>query len=535
MDMYDVYSGNLPYRDNQIIDTNQLLNDYIKKRIKEYDKSVSDLLNAKSLDIEPNTESENNKDVSKTKENNVDPSLVVKKSPASTVYINTATGKRLTPDERTAYETDQYQQQKQQSNNEVIRNVLIGTGVLGAGALLSRKALSRGAELAKDYHLSREVGKTYENLEEYLKTRPSVIDPRFWAATIGDTAAKAEQETRLKELYSNPLKAIGALGYRLGLDVVTDGTRSRYWRYNHPLAIASSAAGRLVDPLQALSPTQKSVLTFSAALPAIAASGAYDITNPAELFRPEGYKQNIPDPENPRESTEPVTELFQRFFMGRTGRPLKYSEAKKDIPDLTPERYTEYLRHTYQDKGLLDLGIIKGTEENLQGVPELRMLGYPVTIPMVTMASLGALGSGLATSLTEYQYKNKMEKLVRQKMDIQDIPGTTQKSYVKYIPEILVDQSTGKVVQTDRYIPSSKRVIVNSDSGIPDPRSRSIINKYIGAKPDLIKTRQLLSGLGGIAAGTTAGYFLGNYINQAIADSKNNPSELLSTEEYGVS
>lgn len=535
MDLYDVYSDVYPDEASQTLDANKLVNDLIQQRFKDYNKTIQELTDLKRLEVEDRQE-KNNKSTQDIVPNvSLDPASIVRKSPDSTVYINTATGKRLTPDERTVYERDQYQQQKQQANNEVIRNLLIGTGAVGIGALLGRKALSRGAELAKDYHLSREVGQNYENLEEYIKTRPSVIDPRFWAATIGDAAAKTEQQTRLKELYSNPLKAVGALGYRLGLDVVTDGTRSRYWRYNHPLAIASSAAGRLVDPLQALSPTQKSVLTFSAALPAIAASGAYDITNPAELFRPEGYKQNIPNPDDPRQSTEPVTELFQRFFMGRTGRPLKYSEAQKDIPDLTPERYKEYLNYTYQDKGLLDLGIIKGTDENLKGVPELRMLGYPVTVPMVTMATLGALGSGLSTGISENLYRNQMEQQVRQKMDIQDVPGTNQKSYIEYTPEVLVDAKTGAVSVTGKYVPNKKRTIVNSESGLPNPRSKTVINQYIGVKPESIRTRQLLSGLGGIAAGTTAGYFLGNYINDVIANSKNNPNKLMSTEEYGIS
>ena len=52
-----------------------------------------------------------------------------------------------------------------------------------------------------------------------------------------------------------------------------------------------------------------------------------------------------------RETTQPVPELFERFFLGRTGRPLAYEEAQKDIPSLTPERYGNYLRTYYQDKG----------------------------------------------------------------------------------------------------------------------------------------------------------------------------------------
>jgi len=61
---------------------------------------------------------------------------------------------------------------------------------------------------------------------------------------------------------------------------------------------------------------------------------------------------------------------------------------------LTPERYGNYLQNYYQDKGFL--GIVKATPENLQDVPEARVLGYPVTIPSVTTAVGGIVGAGAA-------------------------------------------------------------------------------------------------------------------------------------------
>lgn len=454
--------------------------------------------------------------------------------PGTGRLVDVTTGRKLSRAEREAFEIESYQKQRQDANNSVLTNILLGAGVLGAGALLGRKQLARGAELAKDYHLKNEVGLNYQNLSEYLSNRPSIIDPRFWAATIGNPDRRLEQQTRLNEIYSNPLKALGAMGYRLGLDVVTDGTRSRYWRYNHPLAITSSAVGRLVDPLGALGPTEKAALTFAAGMPAVAASGAYDITNPAELFRPLGYKQNLPSEDDPRQTVEPATELFQRFFMGRTGRPLKYSEAKKDIPDLTPERYKKYLQHVYQDKGLLGLGVIKGTDENLQGVPEGRMLGYPVSIPMVTMAGLGGLGSALALGISENKYRSDMEKQVVQKMDIKD-EASGKKSYVEYIPEIKVDPKTAEVINTGEYVPNPERKYVSSPADIPDPRAKRTIERYMGQKSAELKRKQMLGALGGIGAGVAGGYFLGNYINQMLANSKNNPDKLLDTEEYGIS
>ena len=114
------------------------------------------------------------------------------------------------------------------------------------------------------------------------------------------------------------------------------------------------------------------------------------------MFRPKGFSQAYAEEgsEDRRETSQPVPELFERFFLGRTGRPLKYETAKEDIPSLTPERYGNYLRNYYQDKGFL--GPVKATPENLEGVPEARMLGYPITIPSVTTAAGGIAGAATA-------------------------------------------------------------------------------------------------------------------------------------------
>jgi hypothetical protein len=102
------------------------------------------------------------------------------------------------------------------------------------------------------------------------------------------------------------------------------------------------------------------------------------------MFRPKGYAQSYAETgsEDRRETAQPAQELVERFFMGRTGSPLKYETAKQDIPSLTPQRYANYQNFLYNERGLLDLGIVKGTMENLQGVPEVRALGFPVTLPM---------------------------------------------------------------------------------------------------------------------------------------------------------
>ena len=217
----------------------------------------------------------------------------------------------------------------------------------------------------------------------------SILDPRF---------AK-DIEKKGVTLQSSPAQLAGAYTSRALVDAANDGTRTYWWRWNHPLAIAQRVVETGIGEIK--SPTAKAITGLAVAVPAIAAAGTYDITNPEEQFRPEGYAQTYSPKgaEDRRQTGQPVQELFERFFLGRTGEPLKYATAKEEIPSLTPERYGNYLNFLYNDKGLLGLGVVKGTMENLQGYPEARMLGFPVNIPMAGGFIGGAAGARLGTSV----------------------------------------------------------------------------------------------------------------------------------------
>jgi hypothetical protein len=179
-------------------------------------------------------------------------------------------------------------------------------------------------------------------------------------------------------------------------DVGTDSTRQFYWRYNHPMALAEKAIEQAVPGLADIqSPTKRAAITLGISAPVAASLGTFDVTNPQELFRPKGYAQSYAEKgaEDRRVTAEPGMEAFDRFFLGRRGRPLKYETAKEDIPDLTPERYRRVMQHQYQDRGLLGLGIVKGTMENIEGYPEARIVGFPVGLQAV-----GALAGGAAAA-----------------------------------------------------------------------------------------------------------------------------------------
>ena len=235
------------------------------------------------------------------------------------------------------------------------------------------------------------------------------IDAMKNAAEVRGRGVSAIRDKEFKQEIANtgvnfketPMAFLGAYTARALGDVVADDTRNVWWNLNHPIAIADKAARLVVDPKGVLPRYASSVILGATIQPAVALSGAYDPTNVEDLGRPKGYKQNIPDPNDFTKSLDPATELFQRFMQGRQGRPLKFSDAKEEIPSLTKERYTNYMKFLHNDPAFL--GSVKATSENMQGVPEARVFGYPVSIPSVTAFAGGVLGAraGLKSAVKE--------------------------------------------------------------------------------------------------------------------------------------
>jgi hypothetical protein len=225
----------------------------------------------------------------------------------------------------------------------------------------------------------------------------------------------------------SPAAFAGAYTTRLLGDITTDESRKFYWRMNHPLAIADETLQRVVDPRNQLGPYGRGIVGLAAVQPAVALTGAFNPLNIAELGRPTGYKQNVPDREDPTKSIEPGNELFQRFFQGRTGRPLAFDKAREEIPDLTKARYANYMNFLYNDPGVIGkatLGVVKITPENLQGDPEARLLGYPVSIPSVTSLAGGVTGARLGISQSPTTEKIIQPSLLAgQKADVTRVMG----------------------------------------------------------------------------------------------------------------
>ena len=196
---------------------------------------------------------------------------------------------------------------------------------------------------------------------------------------------------------SKPLELAGALSARLLTDIGGDETRKLYWRYNHPMAITEKLAEKgMGDNLRLYSAPQKAAIGLAAVgVPVSASLGTYDITNLGELGRPKGFAQTYAEQgsEDRRQTGQVGPELVDRFVLGRQGRPLKFATAQEDIPNLTKERYSNYMNYLYNDKGPLGAGIIKGTMENLEGVPEARIVGFPIGLQ-----AAGAIAGGVGTT-----------------------------------------------------------------------------------------------------------------------------------------
>ena len=262
----------------------------------------------------------------------------------------------------------------------------------------------------------------FQNAEEIMKARQdyrhSVLDPEFYKNVRQgyqgpDRSVKGKKKVNIKGA-ENVGEFIGAYAARVSTDILSDGTRQFYWRYNHPLAIGQKIVEQAVPQLGDIkSPVQRALVTGAVGAPTAASLGIFDVTNPGELFRPKGYSQSYAEKgsQDRRKTAEPGMELFERFFLGRRGRPLKYETAKKDIPDLTPERYGQAMRSQYQDRGVLGLGLLKGTTANIEGYPEIRVVGFPVGLQAVG-ATAGGI-AGLKTAASQNLLTNRGSKTQR--------------------------------------------------------------------------------------------------------------------------
>lgn len=175
-----------------------------------------------------------------------------------------------------------------------------------------------------------------------------------------------------------------------GADLAADGLRNIWWFLNAPQAVAQVAMFQgmrnatqqqarelnkakgdvVVDDRAGLIRNRN--LRMAAAAPAWIAT-SLGIGN---FMRQPGYKATLPDPENPTQTTNPVGEFANRYFLGRAGSLLPYEEFVKERPDVSRQEYNAYKQYLFSGKSP-----IKATADGIQG-PEVTFMGK--SIPLAT-------------------------------------------------------------------------------------------------------------------------------------------------------
>lgn len=119
----------------------------------------------------------------------------------------------------------------------------------------------------------------------------------------------------------------------------------------------------------------------------------------------DGFKAVIPSEEDPTQTANVLGEVASKYFLGRTGNLLPYSEFSKVRPDVSPQEYAAYQAFKYDNSGDLNLfddgqvsvpsGILKYTNEGIFG-PEVQFLGRSLPATTAAVPFLGVLAGGIA-------------------------------------------------------------------------------------------------------------------------------------------
>tara|TARA_R100001224_G_scaffold5693_1_gene3237 strand:+ start:1340 stop:2509 length:1170 start_codon:yes stop_codon:yes gene_type:complete len=290
--------------------------------------------------------------------------------------------------------------------------------------------------------------------------------------------------------FNTPVKLVGATTARVMADLGQDATRHLYWRYNHPMAISDKVAeSAFGDQMKRFNAAQRGAISLATVgLPVGASLGTFDITNVGELGRPKGYAQSYAEKgsEDRRETSQVAPELLERFVLGRQGRPLKFETAKEDIPDLTKERYSNYMNYLYNDKGLVGAGLIKGTTENLYGEPELRIVGFPVGLQAAGALAGGTLAGRAALKTLP---KNVVETKGKSQQVTRRVPlpaGSTRKVAAIGGAGALAGAAVGKLI--------NRAIATQGQSDLPSTQEYGITSNEITSMRSGITPERTLNG-----------------------------------------
>jgi len=301
--------------------------------------------------------------------------------------------------------TKEYQQHlKRLSGSEgyevaPIRGMLASSPLLGLG----RQALPQSvgvAEWGRKLLEALPPGKVREAIEnvplggysdqeraQYSEMRSKDPELRRYSVELGKLPVPGTSDEADAGTGNYRAKAAQAAGVAAN-DLVTDGLRNIWWFLNAPQAISTVAmlhgmhsAGqkfKAENPKEAAAIGQDVPLITRRAprMAALAPAWIAMSMGIGNFGRTPGYKATLPSEENPRETTDPIGETLNRYFLGRSGALLPYDEFVKERPDVSKGEYEAYKAYLFGN-GMP----IKATLEGIQG-PELTFMGK--SIPLAT-------------------------------------------------------------------------------------------------------------------------------------------------------
>ena len=176
-------------------------------------------------------------------------------------------------------------------------------------------------------------------------------------------------------------------------DFATDGLRNIWWFLNAPQAVSSiamlhgmhTAGGPYVAGGKVgghLMPNRR--YRMAATVPAwIGMSTAV-----GNFGRQPGYKAAVPSEADPRVAVDPLSELANRYFLGRAGRLLPYDEFVKERPDVSKGEYNAYKAYLFGNPSP-----IKATVDGIHG-PEVTFMGKSIPVATGILPAIAAVVGG---------------------------------------------------------------------------------------------------------------------------------------------
>lgn len=213
------------------------------------------------------------------------------------------------------------------------------------------------------------------------------------------------------------------LGYTLGraaADFGNNASLSKYWAWNHPLGVASDVSRRVMKE-SGEAKGNRSMAVLGALAPAVAMGAAAgnvelsslmegDITGRAAGSQAVERKRKADgtlDKDRQTETNNAITEIAQRYILGRSGRIIDdyemYVSDKLAHGELPVDEYTygQSKSKQYESKGLHNLfGLVKFDPTNaINNEASLTQLGYTVPLSAATTFGGAMLGAGAAGRL----------------------------------------------------------------------------------------------------------------------------------------